>query len=68
MAERRQVLRLGGRQEDLIYICFTDRPKGKYNSVGSCCLFDEHRQLNRQLVQWVVYLSVCKPFNSFMDT
>jgi hypothetical protein len=28
-----------------------------YNSVDNCCLFDTYRQLNRQLIQRVVYLA-----------
>jgi hypothetical protein len=32
------------------------------------CLFDIHRQLNRQIIQWIVYLGVYKPFNSSMTT
>jgi hypothetical protein len=41
--------------------------KGKYNSIDDYCLFDTHRQLNRQLVQWFVCL-LCKKFNSSFDT
>jgi hypothetical protein len=42
--------------------------KGKYNSVDGCCLFDRNKQLNRQFVQWLAYLSVYKTFNSIFDT
>jgi hypothetical protein len=35
---------------------------GKYNSLDNYCLFDTHRQLKRQPVQWVLYLCVCKIF------
>jgi len=42
--------------------------KGKYNSADSCYLFVTNRQLNRQIVQWVVYLAVCRVINSSIDT
>jgi hypothetical protein len=42
--------------------------KGMYNSLDSCCIFDIHRQLNRQHTQWIVYLAVCKPFNTSTST
>jgi hypothetical protein len=42
--------------------------KSMYNSVDGYCLFDTYRQLNRQIVQWIVYWVVCKAFNPSIDT
>jgi hypothetical protein len=39
-----------------------------YNSVDICYLFDIYRQLNRQLIQIVVYLGVYMIFNISFDT
>jgi len=38
--------------------------KGKYNSADSCYLFVTNRQLNRQFVQCVVCLAICRIINS----
>ena len=47
---------------------FIIKYKGKYNSADSCCLFVTNRQLNRQLVQYVVCLAICRIINLSFST
>ena len=58
----------GSSIDPVIQVATTIPPKGKYNSVDSCCLFVTNRQLNRQLVQWAVCLAVYRVINSSFDT